>query len=257
MRIMSTRRPDRLFHAWQKAAALQLWRPACKQALSVVILLLYFLPLRAQTIEPLIAEYTARADGRFEVRNDTATPMAVVLDTRSFSVNEEGRGIYRSLDKGIALKLSATSMRLAPGESANVFYKANANQLPTWFQVQAAFTPLQHGKGISLRVVLPHTVYLYQKSAVDKSAIQIHLPQYKGETNAIECELENHGPGLVRVQEVRATAGKDSAESAGFPLLPGATRKLSIEWKSKRHPEWLIFQFPQFVMREQFSDVQQ
>lgn len=221
----------------------------------VAVLLGLTLPmaqLRAQTVVPLIAEYTTKADGRFEVRNDTATPMAVVLDTRSFSVSSEGRGIYRPLDKSIALRLSATSMRLAPGESTNVFYKAKATQLPAWFQIQTAFTPLQRSKGIALRVVLPHTVYLYQKSPVDKGAIQISPPQFKSDGNAIECELENHGPGLVRVQEVRATAGREATEAAGFPLLPGATRKLSIEWKSKRRPEWLIFEFPQFVMREQF-----
>jgi hypothetical protein len=213
-------------------------------------LMLHITRLNAQTVEPLIAEYTTKADGRFEVRNDTSTPMAVVLDTRSFNVSSEGRGVYRPLDKGIVLKISVTSMRLAPGESTYVFYKASAVKLPAWFQVQAAFTPLQRRRGIMLRVVLPHTVYLYQKSPVEKDAIQISTPRYKSDVNTIVCELENHGQGLVRVQEIRAIAGKESAETAGFPLLPGAIRKLSIEWKSKKQPELLVFQFPQFAMRE-------
>ena len=61
----------------------------------------------------------------------------------------------------------------------------------------------------------------------------------------------------MRVQLVKATAGRESAEAAGFPLLPGVTRKFSIEWKSKKPPEWLIFEFPKFVMRQRLNNEDQ
>jgi hypothetical protein len=58
----------------------------------------------AQTITPVIMEYTGKAGGRFELTNDTLTPMAVVLEPRSFSIGPDGKGLFRALDPGHPLR---------------------------------------------------------------------------------------------------------------------------------------------------------
>jgi hypothetical protein len=209
---------------------------------------------RAQTIQPVIVEYTEKADGRFEVTNDTLTPMAIVLEPRSFSIDANGRGVFRALDPGIHVTLSASSFRLEPKQTFYVFYKATAESLPSWFTIYAAFSPVHAGAGMTVRVMLPHTVYLYQKKPVRREAIHVSnivvRPGRDPDTNTIDCDLENDGPALVRVQEVRAVAGKTSAISAGFPLLPGSSRHLAIDWKDKNRPDYLLLHFPKFDVKE-------
>src|SRR3954468_8921542 len=76
----------------------------------------------AQTVRPLIAELSNPAKGRVEYVNDTMTPLNVILFARSFSVSETGEISYRSLDRGIHLKLSSTSFRIQPHDSFFAFY---------------------------------------------------------------------------------------------------------------------------------------
>jgi hypothetical protein len=208
----------------------------------------------AQSMQPVIVEYTEKADGKFEVTNDTLSPMAIVLEPKSFSINSEGRGIFRALDPGIHVTLSTTSFRLEPKQTFFVFYKATADTLPAWFTVYAGFSPVHAAPGMTVRVMLPHTVYLYQKKPINKESIHVgqirYLPSKEAGENTLSCDLENTGPALVRVQEVRAVAGKTSVVSAGFPLLPGSSRHVSIDWKDKNRPEYLLLHFPHFDMKE-------
>jgi hypothetical protein len=204
----------------------------------------------AQTIQPVITEYVEKADGKFEVVNDTLTPMAIVLEPRSFSIAEDGRGVYRALDPGIHVKLSDTSFRLEPKQSYYVFYKATSDQLPAWFTVYAAFSPVHGGDGLHVRVMLPHTVYLYQKKPIDKDSIHIDDSSYRAGSETVECDLHNNGSALVRVQEVRVVSGKTMVQAAGFPLLPGVTRHLAIDWKEKNPPQFLLLHFPRFDVKE-------
>jgi hypothetical protein len=215
----------------------------CLGALAPVIAL-------AQTIQPVITEYAEKADGKFEVANDTLSPMAIVLEAKSFSISADGRGVYRALDPGIHVKLSDTSFRLEPKQSYYVFYKASADQLPAWFTVYAAFSPVHAGDGLHVRVMLPHTVYLYQKKPIEKDSIHIGDSGYRSRSETVECDLRNDGPALVRVQEVRVVAGKTTVQAAGFPLLPGATRHLAIDWKEKVPPQFLLVHFPRFDLKE-------
>jgi hypothetical protein len=204
----------------------------------------------AQTIQPLIAEYVVKADGKFEIANDTLTPMAIVLEPKSFSIAEDGRGIYRPLDPGIHVKLSDTSFLLQPKETSYVFYKVTADQLPAWFTVYASFSPIHPGEGLRVRVMLPHTVYLYQKKPIDKDSIHIKDSGYRAGSQTVECDLHNEGPALVRVQEVRVVSGKTTVQAAGFPLLPGGTRHLAIDWKENVPPQFLLLHFPRFDVKE-------
>jgi hypothetical protein len=211
----------------------------------------------AQTIQPVIVEYTEKADGRFEVTNDTLSPMAIVLEPRSFSIQADGRGVFRALDAGIHVSLSTSSFRLEPKQTYYVFYKATADLLPAWFTIYAAFSPVHGGAGVTVRVMLPHTVYLYQKRPINREAIHVaHISYGPGSapgTGTIVCDLQNNGPALVRVQEVRAFSGKTSVASAGFPLLPGSSRHLAIDWNEKARPEYLLLHFPKFDVKEPVS----
>ncbi len=215
------------------------------------------LSARAQTIQPVIVEYTEKADSKFEVTNDTLGPMAIVLELKSFSISADGRGVFRPLDSGIHVKLSTTSFRLEPKQSYYVFYKASADVLPAWFTVYAAFSPLNGGDGVKVRILLPHTVYLYQKKALGKEAIHISEVTYSDRAGSVSCDLQNTGPSLVRVQEVRTISGKTSVVSAGFPLLPRSSRHLTIEWKEKVRPEYLLVHFSHFDMKKSLTSKDQ
>ncbi len=83
--------------------------------------------LTAQTVQPVIVEYKGKADGKLAVTNNTLQAMVVVLEPKSFSITTEGKGIFRTLDPGIHLELSAMSFRLQPKQTYYVFYKATAD----------------------------------------------------------------------------------------------------------------------------------
>jgi hypothetical protein len=214
------------------------------------IVLLFHAACVAQTIQPIIVEYTVKADGKFEVTNGTLTPMAVVLEPKSFSIASNGRATYRPLDPGIHLDLSSMSFRLEPQQSYYIFYKASAETLPAWFTIYAVFSPIQKEQGVRLRVMLPHTVYLYQKRSVPKEAIHIEQAEFDPGRNLVICDVENTSASLIRAQEARAVGGKESSEADGFPLLPRSERHLEIPWNQTGPPSYLLLRFPHFDIKE-------
>ena len=203
----------------------------------------------AQTVQPVISEYQVKADGKFALTNGTLTPMVVVLEPKSFSITPDGQGVFRPLDRDIHVDLSAMSARLEPGQTYYVFYKAHADQLPAWFTVYSTFSAAQHHAGLDVRIMLPHTVYLYQKHALNKEEINIPVASWHAATNTIVCDVENHGESLVRVQEVRITGPHGSESSAGFPLLPLGRRHLELNWEEKQPPDTLQFRFEHFTLK--------
>jgi len=207
----------------------------------------------SQTIQPVIVEYQQKADGRIDVTNDTLTPMAIVLEPRSFSISEDGHGIYRALDPTIHLKLSTTSFMLGPKQTYYVFYKATADALPAWFTVYTEFSQPGTSPGLKLRFMLPHTVYLYQKQPTEKTSIHLANASYRALDKQIVCDIRNDGPGLIRVQDVRAIADKASVQNGGFPLLPGTSRHLAIDWKERGVPDQIVLHFPRFDLKESVS----
>jgi hypothetical protein len=204
----------------------------------------------AQTVQPVIVEYTGKASGRFQLTNTSLAPMAVVLEPKSFSIGPNGKGKFRPLDSTIHVDLSTMSFRLEPQQSYYVFYKAHSDTLPAWFTVYAVFSPIAKEDGLKLRIMLPHTVYLYQKKPVDKGAIHIQEAAYHAGANTVVCDLDNQSSSLVRVQEVHVVGGKESVQVDGFPLLPGSPRHLEITWKQPDPPSYLLLRFPHFVLKE-------
>ena len=220
----------------------------CIQAAKVLVLL--STSLHAQSIQPIISEYTGQVVGKFLVTNDTLSSMAVVLDPKSFRIGEDGRGSFRSLDSTVHLSLSTSSFRLGPKQSFYVFYKAKVEAAPAWFTIYAAFTPLNSGPGMKVRVLLPHTVYLYQKQPAEEKDFVVSDASFDAQKGLVSFDVDNLGGALVRVQAVHASLGKTDVDAAGFPLLPGARRHVEFPWKKQGSPDALSIQFPRFDMKQ-------
>lgn len=206
----------------------------------------------AQTVSPVIVQSKVKASGRIALLNNTLAPMAVVLEPKSFSITPQGNGVYRPLDADIHLQLSSMSFRIEPGQTYYVFYKATADKLPAWFTIYSVFSSVHHGSGLDVRILLPHTVYLYPKRPLAKEKDEIYVTQaaYVRTQKKVVCDVENSGPDLQRVQEVRVTSAGQSQSAAGFPLLPGGKRHLEIAWTDGEIPQTILLQFPDFVVKQ-------
>lgn len=202
--------------------------------------------LRAQSVQPLIAEYTDHASGFFEVTNSSLEPSVVVLEPKSFSIDEDGTGEFRALDPSIHLELSMTSVRLEPHQTARVFYKVSADTVPAWLSIYAGFSPLKAHAGLNVRILLPHTIYLYQRQPLQKSAIEMEEVRYDAGTHIVTCALTNRSTMAGRAASVEVSGQHASASQGGFPMLPHERRVLSIEWTSPQAPRNIAIEFPRF-----------
>jgi len=203
----------------------------------------------AQTVSPVITEYKEKGEGKITLVNDTLAPLVVTLQPQSFSINPDGSAKYRPLDAGIHVDLSTTSVRLQPKQEYYVFYKTHADVPPAWFTIYATFSPLQHGPGLNLRIMLPHTVYLYQKQPLQRVDIKTGEGTYDPAKKLVTCDLENISKGYGRMREGSVDAGRESVPIGGFPMLPGNPRHLEVEWTGKGIPESMVFHFDKFEIR--------
>lgn len=211
-----------------------------RRALGIVVLLCGTCAA-AQSVSPVIVEYKVKADGRFALTNNTLTPMAVTLEARSFSITPDGNGVYRPLDAGIHVELSAMSARIDPGQTYYVFYKAKADKLPAWFTIYTTFSSLKRTGSLDVRILLPHTVYIYPKKQQSKDVVHVKEATYAEASKKVVCDLENASADLERVQEVRVTSKGGSTTAAGFPMLPGAERHLEVPWNDSETPTAIVF----------------
>jgi hypothetical protein len=225
----------------------------CKPLSSAILIFSAMLakpsPCPAQTVQPVIVEYKATADGKIMLTNNTAKPAVVVLEPKSFSISEDGRGTFRHLDPGIKVELSRTSVKLEPKQSYYVFYKASSERLPAWFTIYSAFSPVEHSDSVDVRILLPHTVYLYQRSPIAESDVRITDAYFSAKSKKLICFLENDGNALARVQEVDASGNHASENAAGFPLLPEGKRRIEVDWPEAAPPSEISFRFEHFTLK--------
>jgi hypothetical protein len=201
----------------------------------------------AQTISPVIQEYSEKADGRFQLYNDTDVPLTVVVEPHSFAVDSTGKATFRKLDPDVHVQLSATSFRLAPRQTYFVFYKATADKLPNWFCIYATVTGTTTASGIKLSLELPHTVYLLtHKQAAQSDVILVKAQNAGGEGEMIRGEIENHGSEFTRIQEVEVTSAAGKQVFPGFPLFPAQHRAFDLEWEQPGVPSHIVFKFKNF-----------
>jgi hypothetical protein len=204
----------------------------------------------AQSVSPVIVEYKAKAEGRISLVNNTLVPLAVVLEPKSFSITPDGNGAYRDLDPDIHLKLSSMSFRIDPGQTYYVFYSAKADKLPAWFCVYAAFSKVQHAKGLDVRILLPHTVYIYPKKPHSKTSQVAFKGAVQFANGKVSFDLTNAGEDLTRVREVKILSGGKPVTSAGFPMLPGGERHVEVKWTDAEPPQTLELDFDHDTMKQ-------
>jgi hypothetical protein len=214
--------------------------------------LLLILPLlaaaaNAQTISPVIVEYAESARGSFEIRNDSFTPLTVILEPRSFSVDADGKPLYRPLDSEIRLDLSTKSFRIGPQQTYTVFYRARAERLPAWFTIYATITGPTTPTGIKLVLELPHTVYLLTRHALDARSVIVHRAESAG-LKTISVDVENQSQDFARVQEVEISTKSTRRRFPGFPFFPGQRRRITLEWDQPDPPGKLVLKFAKFQL---------
>lgn len=206
----------------------------------------------AQTVRPLIAELGNPAKGRVEYVNDSLTPLNVVLEAKSFTVAESGQIAYRDLDPSIHLRLSVTSFRLLPQQSFYVFYEAITDASPAWFVIYAAFSgfPFKTQAGMSVRLELPHTVYLLPKHSLAKADVVVNHTEFMAAEKKLVVEVENTGDNFGRVQQTLVAFGKKKEEAPGFPVFPHSKRRMEIPLDEDGTPSGVELQFPNFKIEQ-------
>jgi hypothetical protein len=208
----------------------------------------------AQTVSPIIVEYKEKGEGKLELTNNTLSPLIVVLQPQSFSIDPDGTAKYRPLDSNIHVDLSTTSVRLEPKQNYYIFYKTHADSLPAWYTIYATFSSVQRGPGLNLRIMLPHTVYLYQKQSLQKDDVHIGQATYAPDKKLVVIDLENISKAYGRMREGSIHGSKDSEPVSGFPLLPGNPRHLEIPWTGKNDPDSISLHFDRFDIKLPVSE---
>jgi len=230
---------------------------AWRYLLQAACLFLLTLPLRAQTVRPVIdenivADHDKKAKGKIEYVNDTLQTLTVTLDTQSFTVSDIGQMSYRPLDKNIHVKFSASSFRILPKQNYLVFYEAYADSIPAWFVVYATFAGYKEttAEGMKIHLLLPHTVYLLPKQEVRKDELVVKTAQFDPGSQIVTVRVENTGAVFCRVLETDVTSRKDKASNNGFPIFPHSERQVEIPWPSRDAPAKLILQLQRFRLEQ-------
>ena len=206
--------------------------------------------LSAQTISPPIAEYQARARGSFQLTNTTLYPLTVVLELRGFRITEQGEVVDVPLDTArVQVKLSTMSFRIAPRATYNVFYEAKTDGGPAWFNILSAMSGARTDRGINLRIILPHVVYLNGKTALARSDVRVRGFEFDPAGGRVRVLLENTGPRLGRVLSLSASGDDGSSlPTAGFPLMPGSRRWTELSYAHAAPPDRLEVRTAKFTL---------
>jgi hypothetical protein len=228
------------------------------RALSVCLLSLAAMQTAAQTVRPVVDENIVKgpgkkASGRIEYVNDTLQTLTVTLDSRSFTVSDTGDLSYQPLDARIHVKFSATSFRISPKQNYFVFYEASSDSVPAWFVVYATFAGFAEKtkEGLSLQVLLPHTIYLLPKQTVRKEELQVKVAEYRPKDKKVIVRVENTGAAFGRILETDVTSGKGKTTSNGFPVFPHREREVEIPWESSDGPEKVVLHLERFRLEHE------
>lgn len=218
----------------------------------VVLAICAWLPqdAAAQSVSPPIAEYQERARSSFQLQNASIFPLAVVLEVRGFRITESGEVIDLPLDTSrIHVRLSEMSFRIPPRGTRTVFYDAAADSLPAWFNILSAMTGTRTENGLSVRILLPHVVYLNQKQPLRREDVAIRRYEFDPQARKARIQLENRGSRLGRVNQLFVSDDKNtSSPGGGFPLMPHARRWAEVEWQGPTAPSRLTLRFSRFTI---------
>ena len=213
--------------------------------------------LRAQSVSPPIAEHQERARSSFQLQNASIFPITAVLEIRGFTITEQGEVVDIPLDTSrIHVKLSEMSFRIPPRGSRTVFYEANADSLPAWFNILSALSGTKTESGLNVRILLPHVVYLNQKQALRKDEVAIRRFEIDRPGAKVRVQLANLGPRLGRVYQLSVADRSGAPQTAGgFPLMPHSRRWVEVEWQNPTAPNRLMLRFSRFSIDTVLSPV--
>jgi len=202
------------------------------------LLLIASRPAQAQTIRPIVSEYSLQARGRVEVVNDSDRPLNVVIEPHGFSVTDSGEVLEQPFPAGVQLELSATSLRLPPRQSRFVFYEARAERGPVWFVLYANFTgfPAREFSGINVQLELPHIVYLLPKESWKRTDLHVTSVDVQPDKGLVALVVENTGASFGRVASLQIEGLRRKMTVPGFPLFPGRQRRIEIPWDGTDRP---------------------
>jgi len=209
----------------------------------------------AQTVRPVISELGNPAKGHVEYVNEGFTPLNVVLEAKSFTVSDTGEIAYRPLDPDVRLKLSTTSFRIQPQQTYYVYYEAAAPKSTSWFVIYASFSGFNFrtAEGLSVRLQLPHTVYLLPKQSAELPDIRINRAELNTAENKVLFEVENTGDHMGRVLETQIAFSKTKQDAPGFPLFPHGKRIMEVPLDAKPEEDAsaeVTFQFGKFKVQQ-------
>jgi len=204
----------------------------------------------AQTIRPVLSEYRNKAEGRFEVVNDMFTATNVVLEAKGFTVDEGGAIKYVPLPPEIKLKLSDKSFRLAPKAKRTITYSATAAQMPAWFVIYAdvAGAPVKKTSGLSVQVMLPHTVYILPDKDADRQELTIASATFDPATKTLALKVTSGSANFARVELTQVKTNDGTLEARGFPVFPKSTRRIEIQVAGDKVPQKVTLQFGKFEL---------
>lgn len=214
------------------------------------VLLFWAVPIRAQTVRPVVVEYREEGRGRFEIVNDTLFPLNVVLEPKSFSISANGEPVFRPLDRHIHLKMSTMSFRIPGRQTHYIFYEAKADALPAWFVLASTISRFPNQSGLNVQLELPHTVYLLQKEPLRKANVRVQMAKFDGKRQRVVIDLENQGGALARILAGEVRSGHGEKSFAGFPLLPQSERRVEVPWDSEEPPGKIVLRFKEFTIEE-------
>jgi hypothetical protein len=217
---------------------------------TIFLTLLWTAPALAQSVSPPIAEYQEKARSSFQLQNASIFPITVVLEVRGFDITEQGEVIDTPLDTSrVHVKLSEMSFRLPPRGTRRVFYEAEGDTLPAWFNILSAMTGARTETGLNVRILLPHVVYLNQKQPLRRGDVAVTRVEVDRVAAKARVQLENRGSRLGRVHQLTLSDGDHSGQSAGgFPLLPGKRRWAEVDWAGDPAPSRLTIRFARFTI---------
>ena len=231
------------------SARLRRTGPACLVAGALALLTAPAVTV-AQSVRPVIVEYKGQARGKVEVVNDSLFPINVVLEPKSFDINEAGQGLYRSLDPSIHLKLSAMSFRIPPQQSRYAFYEAASDTLPAWFVLTCTFSGLPQQAGLNIQLELPHTVYMVQKDPLGQGDVNVQSASFQSAPRRVGIRIQNVGPNLGRVVDWQVSSAQKTKHFAGFPLLPKNSREMQGDWDATDPPNRFEIRFQHFTIKQ-------
>jgi P pilus assembly chaperone PapD len=216
----------------------------------ILILLTPAVAMHAQSVRPAVVEYTAAAEGQYEVVNDSLLPLVVTMEAKSFTIDNEGVAKFTALSPSIHLQMSETSLRIPPRGHRTVYYKASAASYPAWFCIYSNFSGLPKRGSMNMELELPHTVYLLSKTEAKRD--QIVLEDLHTEAGELQGTVRNSSPNMIRLLSLQLV-GSDGkkTEEGGFPLLPGGVRSLHLALPSNTRPQALRAKLNRFTVEGQ------